>query len=172
MARVRGAAPRDKQGARLQRIDGHGAAEDAQVIAITILGSPGAARVNSRLKPVVTKSGRATMVRGKAHRSWEDAAVLIVRAAARGASIKLGPVSVTVSCYWPAQHRKAPSTGLAFGDVDACLKAVLDVLTKARVIGDDSQVVELVARKGVDRHRPRIEIEVRSVEQITSSEVD
>ena len=56
--------------------------------------------------------------------------------------------------------------------MDACLKAVLDVLTKARVIGDDSQVVELVARKGVDRHRPRIEIEVRSVEQITSSEVD
>lgn len=43
-------------------------------------------------------------------------------------------------------------------DLDNLVKAAKDALTAARVWDDDSQVVELVARKAVSKREPRAEI--------------
>lgn len=46
------------------------------------------------------------------------------------------------------------------GDLDNNLKAMLDVMGKGRVYGDDSQIVEIHAYRHDDEVRPRVELEV------------
>ena len=64
------------------------------------------------------------------------------------------PVRVVMTTWWPTRR----------GDVDATSKAVLDSLQNGGAIANDAQVVELVARKGVDKDRPRIEVEIFELE--------
>lgn len=51
----------------------------------------------------------------------------------------------------------------ARGDIDNFAKSVMDAMTKAGVIADDSQVDELDAKKQVDKSCPRIELELLKV---------
>lgn len=65
------------------------------------------------------------------------------------------PVSVSISAYYPDLRRR---------DIDNILKAPLDALTSAGIWDDDSQIQALSIRKaGIDRHNPRLEIEISMV---------
>ena len=61
-----------------------------------------------------------------------------------------GPVTVTVSCYFPDARRR---------DADNVLKCVADALN-GFVYVDDSQATTMTVTKAIDRERPRTEIEV------------
>ncbi len=63
-----------------------------------------------------------------------------------------GEVEVHIRFY---RRRKA-------GDIDGCIKAVLDAL-KGYVIEDDEQVSRLVVERFLDRDRPRAEVRVKAV---------
>lgn len=61
-------------------------------------------------------------------------------------------VVVRIEAWFPDLRRR---------DIDNVLKAPLDALTSARVWQDDSQIVELsIRRAGIDRKRPRLEIDI------------
>lgn len=74
-----------------------------------------------------------------------------------------GPVEVQVATYWPRRHRQGPANGLALGDVDASLKGILDALEGADVLGDDAQVVRLLAAKELASGLPGILVRVYSL---------
>jgi hypothetical protein len=72
----------------------------------------------------------------------------------------LGPVGLVVRVFWADRRRR---------DVDNVAKAVMDAIQLGRgpgvaLLADDSQVTDLRVVKGVDRERPRIEVEVREIE--------
>lgn len=77
-----------------------------------------------------------------------------------------GPVRVELLTRWPQMHRKGPSAGLAYGDVDATTKAVLDALAKAGVLEDDGQVVECVLRKQHGKPGLVVDVEPVNTEQV------
>lgn len=58
-----------------------------------------------------------------------------------------GPLCVTVTAYRPQRR----------GDLDNVLKAALDALNGV-AWADDSQVVELHAKRRDDKHNPRLEV--------------
>jgi Holliday junction resolvase RusA-like endonuclease len=70
-----------------------------------------------------------------------------------------GPVAVRVHLYLPDARRR---------DLDNFAKSILDGLNsrpgRPRALADDSQVVELVLRKSIDREHPRTEVEIEQVE--------
>jgi Holliday junction resolvase RusA-like endonuclease len=53
---------------------------------------------------------------------------------------------------------------LPLGDVDAPMKLTLDSLKEAGVLDDDVRIVEVRARKFIDKLNPRIEMRVRPCE--------
>jgi len=73
-------------------------------------------------------------------------------------------VTVHIVTYWPRKRgskgARPVGVGLGVGDVDATTKSVLDALQKAGVLVDDGQVRLVVAEKGYDKARPRVEVEV------------
>lgn len=82
---------------------------------------------------------------GKANKealAWE------MRAEWRGVPLR-GPVALDITLYWPDARRH---------DLDN-IKGLLDAFTGI-LYEDDSQIVELRIRKGVDRANPRIELQV------------
>lgn len=138
---------------------GPAAREPLMTYHVTIPGSPGPAKINSRMTPV-KRGGRAKLVNSKPYRKWKRSAVLVMRAEARGRSFGPGPLRVEVLAFWPRQNRTGPAAGLALGDVDAVAKAVLDALQVAGVIHDDAQVVALGLSKAVSM-KPCIKVVVR-----------
>lgn len=85
---------------------------------------------------------------GRAYRTAGVSAVLLSREAYGCAKVE-----VAITAWLPDNRRR---------DVDNLLKAPLDVLVHAGVLDDDSQIQSLSIRKaGVDRARPRLEVEVR-----------
>lgn len=70
-----------------------------------------------------------------------------------------GPVSVEVHAYRPRRR----------GDLDNALKVLLDAL-KGIAYVDDSQVVELHARRYDDKANPRVEIEIQPAGNSTHPE--
>ncbi len=68
----------------------------------------------------------------------------------------VGPVSVNVRVYRPARR----------GDLDNCLKVLLDAL-KGIAFVDDSQVVHIHARRYEDKANPRAEVTVSADEVAT-----
>jgi crossover junction endodeoxyribonuclease RusA len=84
----------------------------------------------------------------KAGRAYRSLAV----AEAQMQRVRMGdaPLLVTITAYRPDERRR---------DADNLLKAPLDALTHAGVIGDDSQIVRLtIDKRPLDRERPRLEI--------------
>ena len=136
--------------------------DDPAIYRATVLGSPGPARINTRMIPVVrgrTSAGKpsARMILSDEYRSWQaNAAQALVATMSF-----VGPVDVSVRAFWPCRNKVGPGAETARGDVDSIIKAVLDALAHAKVIEDDSQVVMVVATKAVDKARPRVEISVR-----------
>lgn len=59
-------------------------------------------------------------------------------------------VSVSIVTYWPTWN----------GDVDATSKACLDALEQGGVVENDRQCLPVTMTRGIDKARPRIEIEV------------
>lgn len=133
-------------------------------VSFTIPGNPGEARINHARRAGVTRSGKPYSFKTDAASSW----AIMAAACARRAWIPLGldritgAVAVTLHVYWPRVRRKHPLAGLPMGDIDACIKATLDVLgaKAAGIIIDDAQVTLLAVRNGYDRNLPRIEVRV------------
>lgn len=73
-------------------------------------------------------------------------------------------VGVSVTAYWPRQHRQPPLVGIPFGDIDAPLKGLLDGLEKAGVYTDDSCIVALTVHKQYDAKQPRLEVELWEID--------
>lgn len=127
---------------------------------LTWRGRPGDAKVNHRFRPTL-RGGRAVLVKSKIYR---DAVGSMARAFEETRTpMQTGPVMVSIQVWVKRQHRQGPAEGLAFLDVDACCKAVLDALTEAQVYEDDSQVkgmqvVKHVAPDGLER----IEVEIQA----------
>lgn len=64
-------------------------------------------------------------------------------------------LSVTLDLYFPTARRC---------DIDNRTKGALDVLTKARIWEDDSQIDELLVRRiGIDRENPRAEVQISEI---------
>lgn len=136
--------------------------DDPSIYRATVLGSPGPARINTRMIPVVrgrTATGKpsARMILSDEYRSWQSSAARAMVAS----TTFVGDVDVSIRAFWPSKNKIGPGAGTARGDVDAIIKAVLDALAHAQIIEDDSQVVMVVATKAVDKARPRVEISVR-----------
>jgi Holliday junction resolvase RusA-like endonuclease len=139
------------------------------VLTIVIRGNPGLLGINNAKKAVVI-GGHARIVdvgsvrkskAGAAEAVWAsvlaqpDAAEEIARA---------GQISVEIDSYWPRRRGLPRAENLALGDVDAPLKLTIDALKEASVIDDDARVIELRARKFIDKLNPRIEMRVRPAE--------
>lgn len=94
-------------------------------------------------------------------RVWRGRAVKSDEARAYQANVQLqlrgmrpvtGPVRVHLDVVRPAKR----------GDLDNCIKVLLDAL-KGRAYLDDSQVVQIVARRFDDKARPRVDVTVEEV---------
>jgi Holliday junction resolvase RusA-like endonuclease len=111
---------------------------------------PGQLRVNSRY---MISGGR--LVLSSRYRDAVEAARLQVRQACinGGWRTTAKPVRVMVITHWPTQR----------GDCDSTVKAVCDALQHGKAIANDSQIVELVARKSVDKQHPRLEVEMEEL---------
>lgn len=137
-----------------------------EILTIVILGNPGLLGINNAKKAVVI-AGQARLVDVGSVRKSKAAAAEAVWASALAqteavaAISQAGQVSVEIDSYWP-RRRALPRAGeLALGDVDAPLKLTIDALQAASVLDDDARVVEVRARKFIDKQNPRIEMRVR-----------
>lgn len=92
-------------------------------------------------RPIKSREGRA----------YTTKAAWLAKAAMRGAGPMEGPVRVEVSVYRP---RKS-------GDLDNTLKVLLDSM-RGVVFVDDSQVVEIHARRNDDASNPRAIVTVEA----------
>ena len=137
----------------------------SRVLTIVIEGNPGALGINHAKKPALIK-GRARLVdtgpSKKAKIAAKSAVVRAVFADPEAASaIQDAPVLIVeIDCYWPMKRHLSGTADLANGDVDAPLKLTIDTLEKANLIDDDARVIEIRARKFIDRENPRIEMRV------------
>ena len=91
------------------------------------------------------KPKRLVAFRAKLAAAWRQA----------GPPIK-GPVELSIELYYPRQSHAEGCKGVAFGDVDSPLKAIVDSLMDAKVIDDDVQVVRVTSSKFHDAKRPRV----------------
>lgn len=129
------------------------------MIAVVVHGPPGPAKVNTRAAPTIRR-GRPSMRPENAYERWRAKAIAAVRAAIPLPAEPLaGPLQAEIRAYWPRTHRQGPAEGLAVGDVDAVIKAVLDAIQHSGAVADDAQFVLVEARKFSDSKFPRIEFE-------------
>lgn len=118
----------------------------------TIFGTP----MPKGSKTAFVRGQRAVLVEGgsfanrKGMAAWADA-VLVAAERVRKATgyVTLDePLCLDVTFFMPRpKSAKRRSTPARRPDLDKLLRAVLDPITKSRLIFDDSRIVELVARK-------------------------
>lgn len=119
--------------------------------------APGEGAINRRFVSVA----RGRMVTAKRYRSFTAAVAEQAQAAAAvHGRFEQGEVAVAIVEYWPRLHRTHGNAGIAFGDVDAPVKAVLDGLKAGGLLDDDARVVEVHAKKRVDAACPRVLVAV------------
>lgn len=132
---------------------------------VVIEGSPFALGINHAKKPAIV-GGKARLVdTGPSKKAKKRARALVQEAAfdqvaAATAVSAAATLVVEIDSYWPQQRHLDGAKDLAKGDVDGPLKLTLDALEKSGLIDDDARVVEVRARKFIDRDRPRIEMRV------------
>jgi Holliday junction resolvase RusA-like endonuclease len=127
---------------------------------------PGLVAINARDGVRAFMVGKNPTARKYVNAEWKRAVASLVADIALAWSPRKpldGPVRVEVLTRWPRLRRSGPDAGLAFGDVDATSKAVLDAIAKAGVVEDDGQVVECVLRK--THGEPGIVIAVEPVDR-------
>jgi Holliday junction resolvase RusA-like endonuclease len=108
------------------------------------------AQANHRLTP--RRGGRGLTLAPAYRRAKEAAETLLI--AQRRVAPATGPVSVTLWFHEPDARRRDPSN---------LQKLIEDALSGIAYV-DDSQIVEMHWRRaGIDRKRPRVEIEVCEV---------
>lgn len=139
------------------------------VFSWTVHCNPGLAAINAAKRAtIVRRKGKSIPStrpsdKAKAFKARASEALKIARVRDPHAWLNvdsLPQMRIEVTAYWP-RCRHLPDTGeLAFGDVDAPLKAVLDAMETAGLYDDDCRAVELLARKRYDKDNPRIEVSV------------
>jgi len=151
-------------------------------LTFTIPGNPGDGSINAAYQPVKRGKG-ISLAKTKLGDKFSALVALIGRSAkardkAAADQIRASPVvGARVTAYWPRKHGKlARVERLAFGDVDAVIKATLDPLQDwygkgkrkkpgAGIYDDDARVVESTLRKRYDRDNPRIEVVIWGLER-------
>lgn len=118
-----------------------------------IEGAPASFKNSKRL--VTLKNGRRLALKSKAATSWLSSAVLQLRAQRGRAATITGPVAISL---WIFRARNT-------GDWDNLAGGVGDALEDAGVIANDKQITEAHVVLGLDRARPRIEVELRAATQ-------
>lgn len=100
------------------------------------------------------RQGRSVRtIMSKEGRAWYAAAIEAVKIP--GHAPLSGRLCVSINLFFPSARRC---------DIDNRTKGALDVLTKARIWEDDSQIDELlVKRTGIDRDNPRAEVYVNEI---------
>jgi Holliday junction resolvase RusA-like endonuclease len=139
------------------------------ILTIVIVGNPGLLAINNAKKAIVIGKQARIVDVGTVRKSKVAAADIVwasalAQPAAVEAVSRAGQVTVEIDSYWPRRRALPRSVDLALGDVDAPLKLTLDALEKAGVLDDDARVVEVRARKFIDKLNPRIEMRVRPSE--------
>jgi Holliday junction resolvase RusA-like endonuclease len=130
---------------------------------ITIPGNPSGATINKARRAGVVKRGKhrgkPMTYSAKKAKTWRGSAVLVVRAAwSRRPKGTPMPRELEITTHWPRIRRKGPAAGEPLGDVDATVKAVLDVLKGGGVVPDDAVLRRVVLVNAYDAKRPRIEV--------------
>jgi len=95
---------------------------------------------------------RGRKITTKAGREWIEAAIAAIHEQVCGHPFR-GPVKVMGYIYRPQRS----------GDLSNRIKPVEDVLQKAGVLENDSQIDELHWYKRDDKLRPRVEIEIEAL---------
>ena len=103
-------------------------------------------------RAVVVDDNRATL------QSWRSEITSAARAELNGDAPDLGPIRVTMMFFLRQPKRPKASVPITKPDVDKLARAVLDGMTDAGVIRDDSQVTTLTARKRYTTDAPRVQV--------------
>lgn len=124
----------------------------ADTVQFTVQGNP----IPKARPRVVLRQGKKVHAFTPARSAaWEEAVAWEARRAMGGREPWQGPVRLRVR-FWRKDRRRV--------DLDNLCKSVKDPLNGI-VWEDDSQVTELGAWKGVDRDRPRAEVEAKLMEE-------
>ena len=110
--------------------------------------------VGRQVKPqaVVVDDNRVSL------KTWRSAIVDAARAELNGEAPELGPVRITLMFFLRQPKRPKASVPITKPDVDKLARAVLDGMTDAGVIRDDSQVTTLTARKRYTTEAPHLRV--------------
>ncbi len=138
---------------------------------LTILGAPRTKKTSNR---IVRVKGRPIVLPSKANVGWTSSAVLQLRAQYRASaglfgrvlgvsadrkSVRVGRVDAALDC--PVNVRALIYRDANRGDLVGYLQAICDALETAGVVEDDKLCVSFDgSRMFVDRHAPRVEIEL------------
>lgn len=99
---------------------------------------------------IVTIGNHASLAKSKALKEWEQKFYL--QCDLRDKQIS-GFFRLRIDVYFDSNRK----------DLDNSLKATLDCLQACRAITNDRNCTEILARKFVDKERPRIEFEVTEI---------
>lgn len=103
---------------------------------------------------VITVRGHGSLAKTKAMKEWERTFFLQC-GTYRDAAIK-GYFRLDIDVYFPSQR----------SDLDNALKGVLDCLQSCNAIDNDRWMVEVRARKFVDKYDPRIEFTITPIDTV------
>lgn len=121
-----------------------------------ILVIPGDCPSKKNGKRIITnhRTGKPMIISSARHNDWERAAVATIRLQFDGYRVTDYPVALSLTFYFKDKRAH---------DLDNVAASIMDVLTKAEVLEDDStKYVDSLslAFGGVDKENPRVEIEL------------
>jgi Holliday junction resolvase RusA-like endonuclease len=111
-----------------------------------------------------TRGGKIVVHKRSEYRSAQAAVRRAARKAADGWQLE-GSLHVHITTFAERVHRKGAAAGLAYIDVDACVKGLLDALEHSKVIEDDAQVTLLTACKAYDPKSPGIAVHIAEIDE-------
>lgn len=120
-----------------------------------VTGKPATKKTSQRI--VKNKAGRSFIIPSKLTSDWNREAIRQLKAQHRGEPLT-GEVVARYDVYRGARR----------GDLSNFISAIDDALQAAGVIGNDNQIVAIIANKLLDRENPRVEIVLTS----TMEEID
>jgi Holliday junction resolvase RusA-like endonuclease len=115
-----------------------------------------------------SKGGRLVVHKRPEYRAAQAQVRRAARAAAAGWQLE-GPLHVHVTTFADRVHRQGAAEGLAFIDVDACVKGILDAVEHAGIIETDAQVSLLTACKAHDKESPGIAVHIAEIDEVDAA---